>query len=478
LSPRHRHLLQLVFDQFQRDAAWPQVARLQHMLARQGDGFNVRTAALGVDRSLAIADVHTPSGELRLTIKGVRRCTGADQLLGNFARAVNYFVRRYLEAVEPPAEVTSAELERDLELSAVEGRKVRLLLESSHVPTAGGGGTEDNWQWRIDDQILRYRGATTIDQIIRRTYPPGWPGGPVRLPADSGRLVGLVDWAASAPGWGNVDERLRGLHEKLRAATTPDDWQDVGRRCREIMIEAANVVFTPRLVPPGSQVPGTNDAKARLDAYFATRMPNFDDDMRAFVTGAWRLANALTHHPSMGVGDPAELLDVDMEQLARALADIADRDTRGAVAIAQAGQAVAAEDVADRRARTAGDRRQAVRPEAELVTGRQDRRHLLLGQTARRTVGSRAPILEAGQSLGLIAPDPLGGRLPAHPGHRGRMGDRPALQLDPFHEQPPAKHRQLRPTMHLRALPWFWSQTPQIPRTGLSPVNNVLMNHI
>ena len=66
------------------------------------------------------------------------------------------------------------------------------------------------------------------------------------------------------------------------------------------MIAAANVVSTPRLVAPGSQVPGTNDAKARLGAYFATRMPTLADDMRAFVTGAWRLANALTHHPSMG----------------------------------------------------------------------------------------------------------------------------------------------------------------------------------
>jgi hypothetical protein len=57
------------------------------------------------------------------------------------------------------------------------------------------------------------------------------------------------------------------------------------------------------------------------------------------------------------------------------------------------------------------------------------------------------------------------------------VGDGPALDLDPFDQEPPAEHRQLRPTMHAESPPWFWSQTPQIPRTGLSPVNNVFMNH-
>src|SRR5438034_3851527 len=80
------------------------------------------------------------------------------------------------------------------------------------------------------------------------------------------------------------------------------------------------------------------------------------------------------------VGDPAELLDVDVEQLTGPLADIADRDARRPVAIAQAGQAMAAEDVADRRARAADHRGEAVRPEAELVAGGQDRRDLLSGQ--------------------------------------------------------------------------------------------------
>lgn len=160
------------------------------------------------------------------------------------------------------------------------------------------------WRWLIDDQILRFREATTADRVIRRAYRPSWTGttGGVVLGqlANAGSPPGIVDWPAPAPGWGSVEARLSGLHAKLAGAATKDDWQDIGRRCREIVIEAANVVFVPRLVPAGSEVPGQNDAKARLDAYFGTRLPELADDTRAFVAGTWRLANALTHHPRMG----------------------------------------------------------------------------------------------------------------------------------------------------------------------------------
>lgn len=304
LSAAHRRLLQLGFDVFQADAVWPQVAHLQHELARKDDRFDIRGAVKDLDLSLGRANTLSPNGELVLTIKGVRRCKGAEPVVGDFTRVIGYFVRRYLDAPAPPAEVTSEELKQDLELSDFAARKVRLLLESSYVPTAGGGGTEESWRWLIDDQILRFRDAQTIDQVIRRAFPPGWPGrgGSVVLGqrADVGWPSGIVDWSMPAPRWGSVETRLSDLHVKLMAAKSADDWQDVGRRCREIVIETADVVFTPRLLPAGSKIPGTGDAKARLEAYFESRQPDLADDMRAFVSGTMRLANALTHSTRMG----------------------------------------------------------------------------------------------------------------------------------------------------------------------------------
>jgi hypothetical protein len=84
------------------------------------------------------------------------------------------------------------------------------------------------------------------------------------------------------------------------------------------------------------------------------------------------------------VRDPAELLDVDVEQLAGPLADIADRDAAGAILITQPGQSVAGQDIADGRTRDAHDRGQPVGSQAVLVTGGQDRIDLCLGQGAWR----------------------------------------------------------------------------------------------
>ncbi|MBA3877787.1 MAG: hypothetical protein C0498_12850 [Anaerolinea sp.] len=309
LSPSHRRLLQLAFDRFKAQAAWPQVARLQHELARQGDPFAVREVAKDLDPSLGHVDRLATGAEVTLTIKGVRRCVGAEQELDDFVRVVAYFVRRYLDAPDLPADVSSSELQRDLDLSDAGTRKLRLLLGSSNIPTAGGGGADAGWKLLIDDQILLFRGAKTIDQVIRRAYPAGRrhrsatrTQSPAASTDDAAAswAPGIVDWPAPAPGWGSVEVRLSNMHSRLADASTKDDWQDIGRRCREIVIEAANVVFTPRLVSAGNRPPGKNDAKARLDAYFEGRLPELADDMRAFVAGTWRLANAMTHHPRMG----------------------------------------------------------------------------------------------------------------------------------------------------------------------------------
>lgn len=297
LTARQKRLLQLVFDQFDATAAWPSVARLQHALARQGDQFDVRSAAINLDRSFGLADVQSPNGEAVLTVKGVRRCRGADHQLDIFAHAVQYFVKRYAEAPEPPAKVSSAELQRDLELSASDIRKLRLLTASSLVPMAGGGGTDDEWTWQIDDRILPLRNAVTIDQLIRKLFPPGWPY--LRPVQQTGAPGAIVDWRISAPGWEDVDFRLSELREGVAGAATLDDWQDVGRRSREILIAAAKVVFRPRHVAPGAPVPGPTDAKAQLGAYFAARAPDLAEEMRAFVNATWKLANALTHNPRM-----------------------------------------------------------------------------------------------------------------------------------------------------------------------------------
>lgn len=190
-------------------------------------------------------------------------------------------------------------------------------------------------------------------------------------------------------------------------------------------------------------------------------------------------ATAPTPEPmTAALGDPPELLDVDVEQLARSLLDVADRHARGAVLVAQPGEAVAAQDVADRRARHAQHRREAVRSQPQLMAGAEDGVDADLLERAGRADRPRAAVLETGETRLAVAADPFRSRLPAHPSHVGGVGDRPALDLDPLDQELPAKDRQFRPTMHRESLPMGWSQIPQSHERGLSHVNNVFVNHI
>ena len=56
--------------------------------------------------------------------------------------------------------------------------------------------------------------------------------------------------AATTPTWAALDTRLTGVVTELATATTQDDLQDVGRRCREVLIDAAKL-----LADPGSSAP-------------------------------------------------------------------------------------------------------------------------------------------------------------------------------------------------------------------------------
>ena len=99
-------------------------------------------------------------------------------------------------------------------------------------------------------------------------------------------------------------------------------------------------------------------------------------------------------------GDAAELLDVDVEQLARSLAHIADRDAGRPVLVPQARESPPGQHVPDGRAGHAHDGREAVRPEPMVVTGGEDGIDLLLRQGPWRTMGPRRPVHEPRLALG------------------------------------------------------------------------------
>ncbi len=107
---------------------------------------------------------------------------------------------------------------------------------------------------------------------------------------DPGSLIG------QDPTWSAVEARVLGLASELITASTKDDWQDVGRRCREIVIDCGRLLADPALVPAGQEPPKAADAKAWLGLYLARWAAGRSrDELRQLLKAAWDLAQKVTH---------------------------------------------------------------------------------------------------------------------------------------------------------------------------------------
>ncbi len=109
----------------------------------------------------------------------------------------------------------------------------------------------------------------------------------------------LEDWGATHEAWDGLDGRIDGLRRELVSGEEMDDWQDVGRRAREIVIDLANLVYRPEMTSSDEPAPQQSNAKAKLDAYLNAKVPGSQNaELRAAVRSAWDLANKVTHGSS------------------------------------------------------------------------------------------------------------------------------------------------------------------------------------
>ena len=113
----------------------------------------------------------------------------------------------------------------------------------------------------------------------------------------------VSDWGDTleTPGavpenWGTINLRLEELKKRVGTATSTDDNQDVGRRSREIIIAAVNLVFRPEMVPPGDEVPKGADAKNRLEHVMNSLVPGTAHaELRKLLRAALEVAHKVTH---------------------------------------------------------------------------------------------------------------------------------------------------------------------------------------
>jgi hypothetical protein len=114
----------------------------------------------------------------------------------------------------------------------------------------------------------------------------------------------ITDPGASSTGaaWADLDTRIVGMSSKLIGAASRDDIQEVGRRAREVLIDCAQLIADPSLVPEGQPLPKAGDAKAWLELFLAARAGGSSrEELRRLVRAAWDLAQKVTH------GDPGRV---------------------------------------------------------------------------------------------------------------------------------------------------------------------------
>jgi hypothetical protein len=137
-----------------------------------------------------------------------------------------------------------------------------------------------------------------------------------------------------------------------------------------------------------------------------------------------------------GPGDPAELLDVDVDELAGAAALVAVGRLRR-LQPREPPQPRSPEERADRRERHLQRLRDLGRGQTQS-SQHEHEASPSLRRPVRDPLWRRGTIREPGLALGPPACEPLGGGARTHAGCRGRLGVRPALRFDPLDEQPAA----------------------------------------
>jgi hypothetical protein len=141
--------------------------------------------------------------------------------------------------------------------------------------------------WRAKGLRTYHQREVTIQELVDPT---------IEALEQQGSSLQVSDPGSGPLEWADLDARLDDLRDELNGAISRDDLQDVGRRSREILIECAQLLADPSLVPDGEASPKDADAKAWLNLFLtAYASGSHRDELRRFIRATWELAQTVTH---------------------------------------------------------------------------------------------------------------------------------------------------------------------------------------
>lgn len=264
---------------FEATGEWPRTRVLQRHLVQQG--FEGDLAEIGRRLHPSFGRIEK-QGTASLTIRGLIRA-GVREAVQDFERAMRLAIARYRDPEVPEPRLSSEDFAGG-SWSALRLRRLRSVLLTNPLVIAHDGGSDDRWSYAVSDDIHLLGRARTVEGYLAAVDRQVAPGG-------------LLDIGPRNPNWPELEARIRALGPLLERASSLDEVQDVGRRSREIVGDAIDLV-TVEMTVPDAPVPLGSARKAKLDAFLEARA---DGESRAafrrMVRATLELANTVTHSP-------------------------------------------------------------------------------------------------------------------------------------------------------------------------------------
>ncbi len=220
IQEQQRIYLQTIYAYFHEKAEWPTYSHVDKKL------FNIGIDAKEVSASLPNGYANTfrfdsdLGNQAMLSLEAMRKCDGSERDLADFLTAVRFLVDRYKQAEEDHPLITGADLKNQFHMTDDAVARVGTLIFGETVLCSSSGGINVEgyvtWQCRLDREIRRFDGVTTIEDYLKRRNKE-------RVTAHQQATNQLVSLLGNMYRQPNTEDNGAGIETWTRNLTEPNE---------------------------------------------------------------------------------------------------------------------------------------------------------------------------------------------------------------------------------------------------------------
>lgn len=177
--------------------------------------------------------------------------------------------------------------------------------------------------WGFWDQISRWGTYSDRREEVFGTYAQMFKA--LDDLEESGVKVGsdLID---DLGGWPNVDNQVVDLRKAVGRAETTQDWQDVGYRCRSILLALCNTLFIEDLHQPDGEEPiKGDDFTNKMEQVIKVELAGKEHErLRSLIQATWGYVNKVAHSTTTDerTGRLAAIATINFAEMSRLMIPI------------------------------------------------------------------------------------------------------------------------------------------------------------